>query len=102
MIRRTHPPSRRRDPMTVIELRLVRQAARLAVVASSLALICAPPTEAQPLPRVEGPLTMEQGVELARDKSLRVKASDADARTMDSMRKEALAPFWPQASANGY
>jgi len=45
---------------------------------------------------------MEQAVELAREKSLRVKASDADARTMDSMRKEALAPFWPQASANGY
>src|SRR5262249_21233803 len=25
-----------------------------------------------------------------------------DARMMDSMRKEALAPFWPQLSANGY
>src|SRR6266545_4006224 len=61
-----------------------------------------PFASAQPLPRVEGPLTMEQAVELAREKSLRVKASDADARTMDSMRKEALAPFWPQASANGY
>jgi outer membrane protein TolC len=45
---------------------------------------------------------MEQAVELAREKSLRVKASDADSRTMDSMRREALAPFWPQASANGY
>jgi outer membrane protein TolC len=45
---------------------------------------------------------MEQAVELAQDKSLRVKASDADSRTMDSMRKEALASFWPQASANGY
>jgi outer membrane protein len=45
---------------------------------------------------------MEQAVELARDKSLRVKAASADARAMDSMRKEALAPFWPQLSANGY
>jgi len=57
---------------------------------------------AQSLPRVEGPLTMDQAVELAREKSLRVKASDADSRAMESMRKEALAPFWPQASANGY
>ena len=45
---------------------------------------------------------MEQAVDLARQKNLRVKAADADARTMDSMRKEALAPFWPQLSANGY
>jgi outer membrane protein TolC len=45
---------------------------------------------------------MDQAVDLAREKSLRVKASDADSRTMDSMRREALAPFWPQASANGY
>ena len=57
---------------------------------------------AQPLPRVEGALTMEQVVDLARQKSLRVKASDADARAADSMRREALAPFWPQFSANGY
>jgi len=45
---------------------------------------------------------MEQAVDLAREKSLRVKASGADSRAMDSMRKEALAPFWPQASGNGY
>ena len=57
---------------------------------------------AQSLPVVEGPLTIEQAVDLARQKSLRVKAADADARTMESMRKEALAPFWPQLSANGY
>jgi outer membrane protein len=44
----------------------------------------------------------EQAVTLAREKSLRVKAADADARAMDSMRREALAPFWPQLSANGY
>ncbi len=88
--------------MPVIDLRCVRHVARCAAFAVSLVLTLAAPTEAQPLPRVEGPLTMEQAVELAREKSLRVKASDADARTMDSMRKEALAPFWPQASANGY
>lgn len=41
-------------------------------------------------------------MDLARQKSLRVKASDADARAADSMRREALAPFWPQLSANGY
>src|SRR3990170_187704 len=58
--------------------------------------------EAQQLPRIEGPLTLEQAVELARQKSLRVKAAGADARAMDSMRREALAPFWPQLSANGY
>jgi outer membrane protein TolC len=47
-------------------------------------------------------MTMEEAVELARQKSLRVKASAADARTGESMRREALASFWPQASANGY
>ena len=73
-----------------------------AVLLPVFALTLASQARAQSLPRVEGPLTMEQAVELAREKSLRVKASDADSRAMDSMRKEALAPFWPQASANGY
>ena len=59
-------------------------------------------TEAQTLPRVDGALTMSQAVDLALDKSLRVKAASADASTMESMRREALAPFWPQVSANGY
>ena len=59
-------------------------------------------TEAQTLPRVDGALTMSQAVDLALDKSLRVKASSADASAMESMRREALAPFWPQLSANGY
>jgi outer membrane protein len=88
--------------MTVIELRRIRQVASLATQVASFVLIIAGSAGAQSLPRVEGPLTMEQAVELAREKSLRVKASDADSRTMDSMRREALAPFWPQASANGY
>ena len=57
---------------------------------------------AEGLPRIEGPLTQEQAVALALEKSLRVKVAGADSRTMDSMRKEALAPFWPQLSANGY
>jgi len=58
--------------------------------------------QAQTLPRVDGPLTLDRAVELALDKNLRVKAVGADARGMESMRKEALAPFWPQVSANGY
>ena len=57
---------------------------------------------AQTLPRIEGPLTVEQAVELALEKNLRVRAAGADARAMESMRREALAPFWPQLSANGY
>ena len=73
-----------------------------AVLLPVLTLALVSQARAQSLPRVEGPLTMDQAVELAREKSLRVRASDADSRAMDSMRKEALAPFWPQASANGY
>jgi outer membrane protein len=88
--------------MQVIELRRICHMARLAALACGFALALAAPLGAQPLPRVDGPLTMDQAVELAREKSLRVKASDADSRTMDSMRREALAPFWPQASGNGY
>jgi outer membrane protein TolC len=55
-----------------------------------------------PLPRFDGPLGLEQAVDLAVEQSLRVKAANADARAMDSMRRETLAPFWPQVSANGY
>ncbi len=57
---------------------------------------------AQTLPRIDGPLTLEQAVDLALQKNLRVKVAGADARAMDSMRRETLAPFWPQLSANGY
>ena len=78
-----------------------RVAVRAAWVVAALGLLTTA-AAAQPLPVVEGPLTMEQAVELARHKSLRVKAADADTRTMDSMRREAFAPFWPQLSANGY
>ena len=74
-----------------------------AVALAVIGLVAAPPfVSAQSLPRVDGPLSMDQAVELALEKSLRVKAANADSRTMDSMRREALAPFWPQFSANGY
>lgn len=65
-------------------------------------LLAAAGAGAQPLPRIDGPLTLEQAVELTLQKNLRVKAAGADARVMDSMRREALDPFWPQLSANGY
>jgi outer membrane protein TolC len=74
----------------------------LAVVGVVVLSLLAPSAWAQSLPRIDGALTMSQAVELALEKNLRVKAADADARAMESMRKEALAPFWPQASANGY
>jgi outer membrane protein len=90
--------------MIVIDLGSTRPAVDrcLAAIAVGLMLLGPAPAAAQTLPRVEGPLTMEEAVDLARQKNLRVKAADADARTMDSMRKEALGPFWPQLSANGY
>ena len=81
---------------------LRHQVARVMVFLAAVLPVSGTAAGAQPLPRVEGPLTMEEAVDLARQKSLRVKASDADARTGESMRREALAPFWPQASANGY
>ncbi len=76
--------------------------ARVMVFLVAVLSISATAAGAQPLPRVEGPMTMEEVVDLARQKSLRIKASAADARTGESMRREAQAAFWPQASANGY
>jgi len=87
--------------MAAIEILAPRLACHMVSFAGGLALL-ATAVAAQPLPRIDGALTMEQAVDLAREKNLRVKAADADARTMDSMRREALAPFWPQLSANGY
>jgi outer membrane protein len=87
--------------MRATEVRLSHRLRVLPLVIS-VALAVSTVAAAQPLPRVDGPLTMEEAVDLARQKSLRVKASDADARAADSMRREALAPFWPQLSANGY
>ena len=72
-------------------------------LAVTIALVAATPAFAQPtLPRLDGPLTLDDAVERALVSSLRVKAAVADARTMDSMRREAQASFWPQLSANGY
>ena len=59
-------------------------------------------TGAESLPRIDGPLTLDRAVDLAVAQSLRVRAAGADARTMESMRREAQAPFWPQLSSNGY
>jgi len=74
----------------------------LVVVAAVGLAVLSAPAVAQTLPRVDGALTIEQAVDLALDKSLRVKAAGADVRTAASMQREALAPFWPQLSANGY
>ncbi len=62
------------------------------------------PSEAavESLPRIEGPLTMSQAVELALEHSRKVKAAAADQRAMRSMQREATAGFYPQASLNGY
>jgi len=54
------------------------------------------------LPRIEGPVTMDQAVTLALEHSRKIKAAAADERAMRSMQKEATAGFFPQASANGY
>ena len=72
------------------------------IVTLLLVVLAAGGAAAQSLPRVERALAMEDAVELALQHSLRLKAAGADARTMESMRREATAPFWPQASANGY
>jgi outer membrane protein TolC len=54
------------------------------------------------LPRIEGPVTMDQAVTLALEHSRKIKAAAADERAMRSMQKEATSGFFPQASANGY
>ncbi len=87
--------------MRVTERRACRPGLTRLIVAAGIALLPAS-VFAQPLPTVDGPLTIEQAVDLALEKSLRVKAAGADARTAASMRREALAPFWPQLSVNGY
>jgi outer membrane protein len=78
------------------------QRSLIAALTTALALVLAGPARAQNLPRLDGPLTVERAVELALAQSLRVRAAGADSRTMDSMRREAQAPFWPQLSASGY
>jgi outer membrane protein len=72
------------------------------IVAIVTVTLMATSAAAQTLPRVDRPLTMDDAIELARQHSVRLKAAGADARTMESMRREATAAFWPQLSANGY
>jgi outer membrane protein TolC len=74
----------------------------LVVATLAIALLSPVHASGQMLPRVDGPLTVDRAVDLTIQHSLRLKAAAADARIMDSMRREALAPFWPQLSANGY
>ena len=75
---------------------------RMWILAVLLMLVPAAAVAQSSLPRIDGPLTIDEAVERALQSSLRVKAAGADARTMESMRREAQAPFWPQVSANGY
>jgi outer membrane protein len=70
----------------------------LGVVLAAGAATAAP----ESLPRIEGPVTMEQAVTLALEHSRKIKAAAADERAMRSMQKEATSGFFPQASANGY
>lgn len=79
-----------------------RGARSIAVLITLACLAPAVPAVAQTLPRIDRAVSLDDAVDLARQHSLRVKSADADARTMESMRREALAPFWPQVSANGY
>ena len=88
--------------MRVIEDPVPRGRGRWASVVTAVLVLIATSVEAQTLPRVEGALTVEQAVDLALQKNLRVKSSAADTRAMESMQREALAPFWPQLSVNGY
>lgn len=86
--------------------RCVRASIREVIIIAVTAFIScsagAPMARAQALPKIDGPLSMPQAVDVALQHSLRVKAAAADARTAASMQREALAVFWPQLSANGY
>ncbi len=85
-----------------VSRRTWHHAATLAIGFLGAAMWVSPASAAEPLPRIEGPLTMEQSVNLALQHSRKVKAAGADQRAMESMRREAFAGFLPQASANGY
>jgi outer membrane protein TolC len=58
--------------------------------------------QAESLPRIEGPIGMQQAVDLALQHSRKIKAAAADERVMTSMKREAFSGFLPQASVNGY
>ncbi len=74
----------------------------IAFLAATLVPVSRAAGAEESLPRIEGPLSMEQVVTLALEHSRKVKASGADQRTMTSMRRESFAGFLPQVSANGY
>jgi outer membrane protein TolC len=57
---------------------------------------------AEPVPRIEGAITMEQAVNLGLEHSRRIKISAADQKAMRSVQKESLSGFLPQVSVNGY
>lgn len=84
--------------------RWLRWPLALAMVLLGVALAPAPRAAGaeESLPRIEGPVTMDQTVSLALEHSRRIKAAAADQRAMRSMQREATSGFFPQASANGY
>ena len=88
--------------MAVTEDRLVHRSRHSITLLAAGLLLWGARVEAQALPKIEGPLTMEQAVVLSLEHSRKVKASGADQRAMASMRGEAFAGFLPQVSANGY
>ena len=88
--------------MAVTEDRLVHRSRHSITLLVAGLLLWGARVEAQALPKIEGPLTMEQAVVLSLEHSRKVKASGADQRAMASMRGEAFAGFLPQVSANGY
>ena len=88
--------------MAVTEDRLVHRSRHSIALLVAGLLLYGARVEAQALPKIEGPLTMEQAVVLSLEHSRKVKASGADQRAMASMRGEAFAGFLPQVSANGY
>ncbi|OGB92639.1 MAG: hypothetical protein A3G35_15745 [candidate division NC10 bacterium RIFCSPLOWO2_12_FULL_66_18] len=88
--------------MAVTEDRLVHRSRHSITLLVAGLLLWGARVEAQALPKIEGPLTMEQAVVLSLEHSRKVKASGADQRVMASMRGEAFAGFLPQVSANGY
>jgi outer membrane protein TolC len=88
--------------MAVTEDRLVHRSRHSIALLVAGLLLWGARVQAQALPKIEGPLTMEQAVVLSLEHSRKVKASGADQRAMASMRGEAFAGFLPQVSANGY
>ncbi len=74
----------------------------VAFLASTLAPVPRAAGAGDSLPRIQGPVTMEQALALALEHSRKIKASSADQRVMASMKRENLAGFLPQVSMNGY